>query len=435
MKRKGIVLLLLLALSLSGCQMQSVRQMYRLPKRSESYMGLQSAIDSAMQGLEFSAPLSGENRQTVQMADLNGDGVPEYLLFAKGNTEKPLQILIFSEADSEYRLLAAVDCTGTSFDRVEYFQMDHRPGVEFVVSRMMSDQGMRSVSVFSLENGSVKPLVSNNCADFVCSDLDSDEIVELVLLRSDDSEPENGIAELYHIGPEGLLPVAQAPMSRPAPQIKRTIAGKLQGGSSAVYVASDVDGEAIVTDIFTLNGRGFRNISLGSETGAAVHTLRNHYVYGEDIDGDGILELPRLIEAQAARSDDTDQQYVIRWYSVSPDGTTTDKLLTYHNYAGGWYLILDEALSQNLTVRQQGNGYSFYTQQEEEPACLFNVYVLNGQKREDQATADNRFVLLRTESTVYAANLEVASAAYDISKDKLVSGFCLIGPKWAAGET
>ena len=111
MKRKGMVLLLLLALTLSGCQMQSVRQMYRLPKRSESYMGLQSAIDSAMQGLEFSAPLSGENRQTVQMADLTGDGLPEYLLFAKGNTEKPLQILILSETDSEYRLLAAVDCT------------------------------------------------------------------------------------------------------------------------------------------------------------------------------------------------------------------------------------------------------------------------------------------------------------------------------------
>ena len=67
-------LLILTSVLLTGCALQTVNEMYALPKRSKEYDSLQSAIDSAMYGLSYSAPVSGENRQTVQMADLDGDG-------------------------------------------------------------------------------------------------------------------------------------------------------------------------------------------------------------------------------------------------------------------------------------------------------------------------------------------------------------------------
>ena len=47
----------------------------------------------------------------------------------------------------------------------------------------------------------------------------------------------------------------------------------------------------------------------------------------------------------------------------------------------------------------------------------------------------DRFVLHRTESTVYAANLEVASASYGISKDGLINSFRMILQDWNTGET
>ena len=81
---KFIALALLMAMLLGGCAMRTVEDMYRVPRRSEDYNNLQSAIDSAMTGLEYAAPVSGENQQTVQMADLDGDGMQEYLLFARG---------------------------------------------------------------------------------------------------------------------------------------------------------------------------------------------------------------------------------------------------------------------------------------------------------------------------------------------------------------
>ena len=83
------MLFLLTALLFGGCTMRTVEQMYALPKRSEEFNEMQSAIDTAMYGMTYASPQSGENRQTVQMADLNGDGMDEIIVFAKGATEKP----------------------------------------------------------------------------------------------------------------------------------------------------------------------------------------------------------------------------------------------------------------------------------------------------------------------------------------------------------
>ena len=66
-----------LAISMSGCVM-TVDQMYVPPRRSESYRNLQAVMDEFMKGLEYCAPITGENQQSVQMADLTGEQDPRY---------------------------------------------------------------------------------------------------------------------------------------------------------------------------------------------------------------------------------------------------------------------------------------------------------------------------------------------------------------------
>ena len=75
MKKRFVFLAAALAaMLLTGCALRTVEEMYALPKRSEEFRELQAAIDTAMYGMTYSSPQSGENQQTVQTADLNGDG-------------------------------------------------------------------------------------------------------------------------------------------------------------------------------------------------------------------------------------------------------------------------------------------------------------------------------------------------------------------------
>lgn len=430
--------ILMLILLLSGCNMRTIKDLYSPPKRPDAYKNLQAQIDKVMVGQEYSAPLSGENRQAVQAADLDGDGEPEYILFTKGNSEKPLKIHIFAAKDDDYVLLDSIESTGASFELVEYLQMDGYGGLEIVVGRQVSDQVLRSVCVYTLYNGQIEQYMAANYHKYVCCDLDSNDLGELLVLRPGESESDNGVAELYRFANGAMERSQEVNISKPASSIKRIMINKLHDGLPAVYVASDVDGNAIITDVYAVIGGQFTNVSLSNESGTSVQTLRNYYVYADDIDDDGVLELPKLINMVLPSGSHSEQwQYLIRWYAMASDGKETEKMHTYHNFVGGWYVTLPQELADRIYVEQKGNGFDFYLWDNkfESVEQLATIYVLTGQKREEQATMDNRFVLHRTESTVYAASLNVSAGNYGLSRDELINSFHLIQQDWYTGET
>lgn len=435
---KLIFFLILGAILLSGCSFRTVDEMYRLPKRSEAYKDLQSAIDAAMTGLEYCAPLAGEQRQTVQMADLDGDLDDEYLLFAKGGSDLPLRILIFDKVDDEFIHIDTVESSGSAFDLIEYVQMDGRPGVELVVGRQLSDQVIRSLSVYTFSGGESQQLVSANYNKFLTVNLDQDNYAELVVIRPGSMDTENGIVEMYSVENGNMERSVEASMSASVDKIKRLLIGKLQNGQSAVYVASTVGDSALVTDVYTLVDGVFTNVTFSNESGTSVQTIRNYYVYAEDIDSDGVVELPSLITMKGInKSGIAVNQYLVRWYAMTADGGEVDKLYTYHNFVGGWYLEVDSLLSARLTVSQKGNDFHFYlwNESETEMEKLMTISVLTGQNRVAQSEADGRFPVYRTESVIYAAVLEEAAAQYDMTREKLVEKFHLIHQDWKTGET
>lgn len=423
-------------LLLTGCGISTVGDLYSPPKRSEEYTNMQSLIQSTMSDAEYSAPVSGDNQQTVQAVDLDGDGENEYLLFARDNSEKPLKIYVFSGEGKNYHLLDIIESTGSSHDRVEYIQMDDKPGYEIVVGRLVGDQVVRSVSVYSLIGDQMEQIMASNYSEFLCCDLDGNGKSELMIFRP--GETGLGIAVRYSLE-NGILERSQEiGMSEQAENIKRIMYGYLEDGTRAVYVASAVSGsDWIITDIFTATGSQLTNVSFSIEAGTSVQTLRNYYVFADDVDDDGVLELPSLISVASGEDGSITNQHVIRWYSMNSDGSVVDKKYTYHNFAGGWYLELDDSLAQHITVEQKGSSYVFLLWNEDRTDCqtLLTIYVLTGQKREEQAIKDNRFILLRGESTIYSAVLEVASADYNMTRESLIAKFHLILQDWKTGET
>ena len=118
-------------------------------------------------------------------------------------------------------------------------------------------------------------------------------------------------------------------------------------------------------------------------------------------------------------------------------GTEVDKGYTYHNFQGGWYLDLQNQWAPRVAVLQKGSAYEFYLWDEAfvDAQKLLTVYALTGKDRDEQAVQDNRFVLFKGDTTVYAASLEVPSASCGITQDTLIESFHLIHQDWKTGET
>ena len=438
MKYIRFIFALTICCFLTGCAVTTVDQMYQLPKRSDDYNNLQSAIDSAMNGLAYCAPLSGENRQTVQMCDLDGDEEQEYLLFAKGTQEKPLRILVFQEIDGVFYNIATVECNGSAFDQVEYIDMDGNGGAEIIVGRQLSNQLIRSVSVYTFQNGELKEMGSSNYTNFLTTDLDGNGKAELFVLRPGMTEADNGIAELYRMQNGALGRLNEAIMSQPADKLKRIIIGKLDGGKSAVFAASTVGDTALVTDVYAVQDGKLLNVTLSNETDTSVRTMRNFNVYADDLDNDSVVELPSLIEMKPLSGMMSgDMHHLIRWFAVTPNGDEVNKMYTYHNFVGGWYLQLNDQWAQRISVLHSGDEANIYLWDAsfEKPEKLLTVYAFSGENREEMGLSEGRFTLQKTESLVYAAQLCAYAEEIGLTQEDVVYSFRLIRQDWKTGET
>ncbi len=441
MKKRILVLAaaMLTALLFSGCALRTVDEMYRLPKRSKEYNHLQSAIDIAMAGLDYSAPLSGENQQTVQSADLDGDGKDEYLVFAKGTSENPMQILIFGQdEDGKVSIREVIAAKGSAFEQVEYVQINGIPGMEIVVGRQVSNQLMRRVTVYTFADGRSKPLMNADYSKLLTCDLNENGRSDLLLIQRGEVEIADAMAVHYTYRDGVMERSVEAKLSGRASAVRRIMESKLHGGVPAVYVASEVENNAIVTDVLALQDGKFTNICLSGNGGAGVHTLRNYYVFADDVDDDGVMELPSLISTQPVASGwHTEEQYLIRWYAMDLDGSMVDKYYSFHNYGGGWYLHMDSRWANRTTVYQVGNTYTFYVWDQEysTATAVFTIFALSGSDRDSQATQDNRFALHQTDDIIYAARLESIATQYGITEDNLINSFHLIHEDWKTGET
>ncbi len=440
MKKAVFFLAVLLApLLLAGCMARTVYDMYSLPRRSEEYSDLQRAMDGVMkEEMTFSAPQSGENRQSVQKADLTGDGREEYLVFAKGTGEKPMKILVFrQDSQGKAELLQIIEGTGSAFEQVEYVDMDGQPGLELIVGRQVSDQVPKGVSVYGYQEQELRQLLNLSYSRFLTCDLDRDGKQELFVLQPGTEDQLNAVAMLYSLR-EGILERSmEVQLSQRAENILRINPNKLESGEPAVYVASTVEGNAIITDVFALRDGHFANISLSGEAGTSVKTLRNYYVYGSDVDRDGVLELPSLIGMKSVTEDGRgENQYLIRWFSLDIQGTERSKLHTFHNYQGGWYLRLDSLWADRAAVEQAGNTYTVHIWDETFTTAVpvFTVYALTGSDRETQAAEDGRFALCTADAVIYAASLAEAAADFGITQQTLLQSFQLIYEDWMPGE-
>lgn len=434
MKKKMLVPLCVMLLFLSGCGARTIDEMYSLPRRSERNNNLRVAIESSMVGRVYAAPVSGANQESVQTADLDGDGKEEYLIFTRFLQDDSLQILLFNQLEDEnYELWETIKCKGSSFEQVQYANIDDKPGCELIVGTQLNEKVTRTVSLYSFASKQVEKIKSMIYIKFVVCDLDSNGQSELMVIQNGEAEAASGTVRLYSYSDGNVAGSVEARLSVSPEHIRRIAVNKLSSGEPAVYVASACNENAVITDIFALREGVFSNISQSSDLGTSMQTLRNYFVYAEDLNNDGVLELPSLLSMMY----NTTEQNLIRWFTIDIDGRENDELYTFHNFEDGWYIELSSEWIDRFAAEKNGNVYTFYMWNNSYGTAVpvFTVYSLKEKDRDMQAQTFNRFPLYRGEDVVYAAKLESGSAIYGMTEAYLRSNFHLIRQDWKTSDS
>lgn len=442
------MLVCLLPLALGGCMMTaSVEDLYSLPQLPEEYQELSAQIDTILaSGAEYAAPASGSNLQSVQLEDLDGDGNEEALAFFRVNSEtKPLKIYIFRAVGDTYEQASVIEGNGTSIHSIRYADMNGDGVKEILVSwRASTEVQVQAMAVYALENLEPVMLMSTAYARYEIVDLDGDEIQELMVLRSDETDAGGSLADYYDWDGGSLTLCASERLSISVAELQWVQTGAIQSGEPAVFVTGRVTGveetSRAVTDILVYRQPDLTNIALSSDTGVSSQVSRFLGLQPMDINGDGITEVPM---PAALPAEGTDAYWKIYWYSYAADGTPERQAITYHNLTDSWYLVIPEEWNENFTVRQDNTNSTehtttFYsvsggTADEE----LMTIYTFIGDNREAQAAAGGRTILRRRmPGTVYAVHY---AGAYDtwrfaVDREEMAERFNPILTQWSTGE-
>lgn len=452
MKKRNFTVALLtlgLAFLLSGCFFRSVDELYAVPQPPADYKALQACLSQVIeQGGEYAAPLSGDMIQSVQLQDLDGDGKQEAIAFFRlSSEEKPMKVYIFRQVGDTYQTLGVIEGAATAINSIEYAQMDEDPFKELVISWQMSTSA-RTLSVYSVGT-EVAELLRTDYDSYRLCDMDQDNQQELVVFRTpSEASPR---VELYDH--DGIMTLtSSAPLSTGAVfadgVVKSDYLTALQVGDlsdrvPAIFATSTYGDGGVITDIYVARDGKLQNVTWDPETKESNETIRYYTQAGLwDINGDGIMEVPKPTPLVASRRGSVVNFWLVLWRQFDSNGQAQDIMNTYYNNRDGWYFILPEEWSEDHLVLSRsdlpGGGeqavtFSYWSGNEEEDSLPFlTIYKLTGTNRVSRSKRPGRFNVTppgTDEGTIYVAELRDGWDS-GLTEEEVKERFAVIKTDW-----
>lgn len=164
------------------------------PRLRAEYDSLQTCLQSILkEGLEYSAPLTGSNTQSVQLADLDNDGQDEAIAFFRDSSadSQSLKIYIFRKSDENtYAPTLMIEGNGTAINSAVLLPAGGRQAlhVRALISWQLSPT-VYSLSAYSLENDALSEMLSGSTySKYAVKDMDQDGNDEIVMIQLDSSD-------------------------------------------------------------------------------------------------------------------------------------------------------------------------------------------------------------------------------------------------------
>ena len=442
-KLLAVWMLLAVALLTCGCGLTfSAEELYCLPKLPGEYTELDNQINAILaEGAEYAAPTSGRNIQPVQLEDLNGDGQEEAVAFFRNTSdEKPLKICIFTADGESYRQSAAIESSGTGIYSVTYSDLNADGCSEIIVGwRVTTD--LQALVVYTLQNGEVTELLRTNYVRYAITNLDQDQMQELVILRSLDES--GSVADYYAWKNDTLQLRSSARISITMAELSqqgRITNGTLSDDAPALFVTGVEDSAWAITDILTLRNGDLTNIVLSDDTGVSGQIAPYCSLYPMDINDDGVTEVPWPV-ALPDRTDGGERAYQrIDWRSYESGGRPATVLSTYHDIENGWYFLLPDSWTDQITASRGAapdeSYVTFYRMDGQTAQPFLRICAITGSSRNVKAVRGGRFLLSRQAETIYTAELLEGSSDWSLSmtEDEVRSAFNLITKEWMYGD-
>lgn len=454
--------MIMFSFMLSACFFQPVENLYHLPQQSQEYeqlIGTISAVRSTLEqgnpGVEYANILAGDNTATIQLQNLGdtGDVDTAITFFRVPGAENPMKIFIFSlDEEGDFVVNCVIEGQGTSILSVEFADINGIGKKEIVVNWQNNILGVYSLDYTpSHYEGSIKnavtqlpeatQLLTTTHSTYVLSDMNRNGTTDLSVVRLDVGGV-NSFVELFHWEEGALVTHSIANLSASITSLSTVRGNFITGNVPALYVSSNLVDGSRTTDVLALSNERLTNLTMDSESGISLSTVRNYHDIGPtDINTDGVLEIPNPVQLPTYTEDDsvpTTSFWLLDWTQYNSRGEASPVFTTYHNLADSWYFIIPNHWKDQISVSRDDSIlgqrtviFSRWNEAGSAPTPFLAIYQLTGPNRYTRAELPDRFELGGDSVTLYAASLMSDSWDCGLEQQDIIQSFYQIISTWA----
>lgn len=425
---------------LAGCSPYPMEDVFRMPELPEEFAEFNDQLNKIRAGgAEFTAPTSGYNRQSVQLMDLDNDGIDEGIAFVKeSGPPSKVFVYVFKKVEDSYQILERIEGPGNTVESISYADLMGDGNFDMLIGWGVEDSSAKMLTAHEITKDGMRKLVEFSYLYFVSADMDGDGVADLNVVSANDK---NNVTELAMYTAElGELRLhSAAPLSEGIEQVRKIRAGYATENTAGIFVDSAYGENSLVTDLVIYQDGRLRNVTLDDTARMSVATERKYAAYCEDVNGDGIIEIPapKLLPGyEDARR--TDVMWGILWRDFNPSGGLIDVAYSYHAYMDNWHLLMPLEWRGHITTERltQDSGVIFYgVDSKGKRQVLFTIYVLTGESRYTKANYSGRVKIVERQNVVYAASIKQAEyLGKQIDEQSIRDMFHWRETEWSANE-
>lgn len=437
--RTKIAFIIAILIMLCGCGEDTIDGSLRVPQLPEEYVEFNDEINKIKnEGFELVSPNGGTNRQSVQLTDLDNDGIDEGVAFFReiGNAHK-VYAYFFEQNEEGYGITAKIEGSGDTVENVTYADLMGNGNNEVIIGWSLSDSGAKSVGVYSVtEEDSVKLCEVNSLYHIAC-DLNGDMVNDLCVVYQDPADGKQKLA-FYSQDEGNFIFRASAPLSAKSDVILRIRAAYIDDMQPAVFVEKRHGSAGVITDVITWKDKILKNLTYSDTAEESEKTARTYEMYCEDVDLDGALEIP--IPGMPVNGEGEGEIIPgVSWYGVGKDYKL--KAFTFRSSVEKWNVSLPldwrnrcvaiyRKMSPSLNV---STVYSYKEDGTREE--LFSIMAISGENREKNMEKLGYEKLSERGNTLYAIQIKKKRyLGYDITAEMLAERFTFREAEWSTGE-
>lgn len=317
-----IAFLAVCCLLLSACSsfQPNLTDLMQSPKLTEEQAEIYEALTNAadVSDVQLKYPKSGDYRSAFVMFDLDADGEDEALVFYNmpswgGN----VRIMVLDHQQDEW--VSVYDAVGEGTDVTEVdFQVLTASGRHCVLIGW--EQGTSentSISVYDYTGGQLRVLYESEYSQMLIEDLDQDGTKE-ILLGIFKASSKTGAIRLINDTEDGLQSASRVVMDSTITGFLGIEIGWLAQNQIAVFVDAYTSSTQIVTELMVYTDDGKLRSLSSHYSGLDRPLLREVPVRCEDINGDGILEIPvSLVEYSEEEREEDNRKNLLQYLYLS----------------------------------------------------------------------------------------------------------------------